>query len=376
MIKTLQLHQFKIFKETKEINIGKLTLLTGINGRGKSSFVQPLLLLAQSIRDSDDGTPLTLFPSGSILRLGSFTNILNSSASDNVIGISFSTDEEHDNDYSLSYHQSVDNPRFGELFSMKVNGLETFSATSLFNASDTDADTVVSPPSFSGFTPLLGLRNIFYVAADRIAPSREDDKHVSDYYLDSHGYNILHVIAKQGKNFLDTLRSQLSIIFEGATINIVKSEDSYQLMMDAYDEGKQYEAVNVGYGYSYILLLLSSILLAKKGDVIIIENPEAHLHPSAQAALMRFILKLIKEKQIQVIVETHSDHIVNGSLVGVNQNAISKDDLEIIFFEHDTNSENAPSIQNLEITEQGTVIDPPEKFCSQYDIDLETIMGF
>jgi predicted ATPase len=58
-------------------------------------------------------------------------------------------------------------------------------------------------------------------------------------------------------------------------------------------------------------------LVAKPGDLIIIENPEAHLHPSAQSKIGK-LLALAAQNGVQVIIETHSDHVLNGIRVMIH----------------------------------------------------------
>ncbi|TOF00700.1 hypothetical protein CGJ31_23900, partial [Vibrio parahaemolyticus] len=72
-------------------------------------------------------------------------------------------------------------------------------------------------------------------------------------------------------------------------------------------EGESYRAVNVGFGLSYVLPIVLALLVTKPDGLVIIENPEAHLHPRGQSYLGRLIA-LAAQAGVQVIVETHSDH--------------------------------------------------------------------
>ena len=67
----------------------------------------------------------------------------------------------------------------------------------------------------------------------------------------------------------------------------------------------------MGFGYSYILSIVVTALIAKEGDIVILENPEAHLHPEAQTRLTFMLSKLVA-MGIQVFIETHSEHVING----------------------------------------------------------------
>lgn len=76
-------------------------------------------------------------------------------------------------------------------------------------------------------------------------------------------------------------------------------------------------SVNVGFGLTDILSVILTGLLAKKGAVFIVKNPEAHLHPAGQTYLGMFLAKLQKTA-VQVVVESHSKHIFNGLRLAIN----------------------------------------------------------
>ncbi len=73
----------------------------------------------------------------------------------------------------------------------------------------------------------------------------------------------------------------------------------------------RFRPTNVGFGISYALPVVTALLAAQPGELIIIENPESHIHPRGQAGLGKLIAKTAMN-DVQLIVETHSDHIVNG----------------------------------------------------------------
>ena len=375
MITNINISNFKAFSETGNISLGALNVLTGINGRGKSTLLQSLLLLSQSMRESDNHSPLHLFINGEWVRLGTFQELINeSNRSQNHISFAFTTDDNKDNEYVLTYYPVNNDPSIAELRSMMINGKETFSEAGGYSINSSDQTLI--PPVFSGYTSLLRLHNMFYIAADRIGAANEEELLTTsnNLYLDCHGKNVLNVLLQQGKEFQDKIAKHLSAILDGATFKITADERVVHLYMDSLNGGAFYRPVNVGYGYSYILTLLTAGLLAKKGDTIIIENPEAHLHPSAQAELMKFLCSEVISKNVQVFVETHSDHIVNASLLAVRKEVLTKDQMNILFF-YQSDSRKEFLISNLEVTSKGRVKNPPRNFCDQYALDLRSLMG-
>lgn len=375
MIRSLTIENFKAFDKMPEMKLSRMSLLTGINGRGKSSFLQVLLLLSQSVRKQN--SLQYLLTNGDWADLGNFSGIINISCDVKApVVLQFKTDSEKDNDFRLSYKYNPEK-ELGELVSMIVNQRETFSEFSGYNDDAMQKeDAIVSVPLFSGYTGLMNLKQLYYISAERICAQNEEteDRLTDAYRLDRQGRNILNVIYRQGDEFQKKIEKCLSSIFEGATFRITKEDNALHLYMDSSDNGNHFLPVNVGYGYGYVLSLLTAGLLAQKNEIIIVENPEAHLHPSAQAALMRFFISEVMSKNVQIIMETHSDHIVNASLIAVRKENIQNEDLEILFFSR--NEEKKISVQNLEITKKGRIKNPPVKFCDQYAMDMHDLMGF
>lgn len=134
-------------------------------------------------------------------------------------------------------------------------------------------------------------------------------------------------------------------------------------------------AINTGFGITYVLPILVALLSAKKDSLILIENPEAHIHPKGQAILMELMAKAV-DAGVQVVIETHSDHIVNGGLVAVNKGIIDKDKLSLYYFERDEHEHVAVGHQ-LNVKSDGHISPaPPQGFFDQIDIDLQVLAGF
>ena len=375
MITSLSINNFKIFKASPYVRLGRCTLLTGVNGRGKSSFMQTLLLLSQSIREDMGHSPLNLKLNGNWIKLGLYNEIKNKESElGQPIQIHFLTDDLTEKDYLLSYSAVEDNKEYGLLTSMLVDGKETFGEPGGYTG-NAELPSERVAPIFSGYTSLLNLQNLYYISASRNAANFEEqiDHHYN--WLDCNGKNIINVIYNQGEEFQKELEKHLSDIFGGATFRIQVVDKSLRLFMDSCDNGSSYRPVNVGYGYGYLLSLITAGMLAKRNEILIVENPEAHLHPSAQAAMMNFIFKSVVPKGVQVLMETHSDHIVDASLIAVRREEISNDELQIIFFSSNAD-QCGVTVQNLDITKKGRVKNPPSNFCDQYAIDMKELMGF
>ena len=119
--------------------------------------------------------------------------------------------------------------------------------------------------------------------------------------------------------------------------------------------------------------MIISALSCEKGDVLIIENPEIHLHPSAQTEFVHFLTHLAK-CDIQVIVETHSDHIFNGVRTSVHKDYIDKEDVSIYFFQKKKNGCSEPIL--IELDDDGKVLNQQVGLFDQIKKDLDVILGW
>lgn len=136
---------------------------------------------------------------------------------------------------------------------------------------------------------------------------------------------------------------------------------------------KWIDAMNTGFGISYVLAVLIAILSAHPGALILIENPEAHIHPAAQAALMKLIA-MAAGQDVQIILETHSDHIINGALVAQKTGLLEAERLQMYYFDRNRETLNAEAIP-LKVGRNGRIKDAPAGFFDQMRIDMETLFG-
>jgi predicted ATPase len=342
----------------------KLNLLTGVNGRGKSSLLQAFLILSQSALKSEKMDKLVV--NGEYVDFGNFDDIKNSETPRGE-NINFKLKVDPSIDIALQYSENPEN-----IFSAKCAG---------FEASPDNKKT--------DFIQLI--KHIHFVSADRLGPLKYVDKlslpefvHVGtrgEYTVNilAASMNLPNVndILYRGNDAASVIQQTiewLAYIFDGAKIDIKgldKESSVLYMLLNNKNNSYSYKPINVGFGYSYILPLIVTGLIARQGEIIIIENPEAHLHPKAQSRITDFFAK-VASCGVQVFIESHSEHILNGLRVcALNpETAINTKDISIHYFNESFHSEK------LEMDEKAKIKNWPSGFFDQQENDLAEIFKY
>lgn len=132
-------------------------------------------------------------------------------------------------------------------------------------------------------------------------------------------------------------------------------------------------AENIGFGISYTLPIIVALLSAKPGALILLENPEAHLHPAGQAELAKLIAKVARNG-VQVITETHSDHIINGIQLACKEfthneeKGIDNKHVKMYYFYN--KEKHASTVEEVVINNDGSLKQQPKGFFDQAENDL------
>lgn len=141
-----------------------------------------------------------------------------------------------------------------------------------------------------------------------------------------------------------------------------------------YKVGNQREVRprNVGSGVSYLISILVLCLSSKQGDIMIIENPEIHLHPLAQSRVCEF-LYYIASRGRQIFIETHSDHFFNAIRAGIATETMNPDKVQVNFISLD--EEFCTKNTVVEFGKRGKVLNPQKDLFDQFDNDLNRMLG-
>lgn len=123
--------------------------------------------------------------------------------------------------------------------------------------------------------------------------------------------------------------------------------------------GPPVNLIDVGYGISQSLPVIVDVAMGHRHETMLIQQPEVHLHPRAQAALGTFFARMASKSTGRLVVETHSDHLLDRVRMEVAKGTISKDRVQILFFDR---QKLHTTIHRIELDDQGNVVDPPESY--------------
>ncbi len=140
------------------------------------------------------------------------------------------------------------------------------------------------------------------------------------------------------------------------------------------DVSRRFRPTNVGFGLTYALPVVTAVLASQPGDFLILDSPEAHLHPRGQTKLAELLAKAA-QSGVQVIVESHSDHVLNGLRVAIYESVIEAKDVGVLYFRWDRKSDQvAPTVQVIQIDSDGRIAEWPDGFFDEFDKSLSALL--
>jgi predicted ATPase len=386
MIRELEIRNFKSHRVTK-LNIRNLTVLCGGNGVGKSSIMQTLLLLREAFIKDKSFNILDL--KSNAVKIGTANDAIYEFTTDatDTITVGFKSDIGR---YNFVYEADT----------------QAEKVKSFIRAKEIIVD--ISDKSIDINNESLFNTNFQFISSARLGPQAQyskDDKVIDVYkqisIIEGKAEYFVHFLeANKNLNVIKDIQhssSDLPELFpqviaweqeisEGVNIEIQdlgKLGFVLKYYFDTEASGtkrtKLFEAANVGFGLSYVMPILVAILSSKKDTLLFIENPEAHLHPKGIAKLTELIC-LAAQAGIQIILETHSDHVINGILVQCKrfeeaQTGITRQNVAIYHFDRD-DSKHCTDVKEVKIEENGLIRYTPKGFFDQFTIDRKYLMGF
>jgi predicted ATPase len=353
MLEALYIQGFKCF-DSIEITLRRINIFSGTNSSGKSSAIQAFLLLCNNT-EKNSSSPLN----GMWLRLGTFDECRNHRINARTFRVGVVSGKES---FQAEF-SSVDDDR---------NDV----AVSFINESD-EIQNLLS----------LDKQHVYYLPANRIGPEDSYPKNFDRVnYLGNKAEFIVDFLHKNRKKEVapSLIADTASVTLEyqvnywlgklfgiNNTIRDLGLSNSLSVEL-SHGNGKPVRPYHMGSGVSFAIGVLISCLSANPDDIVVIENPEIHLHPKAQSDLTEFLC-FAANAGVQVILETHSDHVFNGIRKSIVKKEIANTDVAVHFFQLDENSLSKNTL--IDINEHGRVMTHAKGLFDQFDDDLDQILG-
>jgi predicted ATPase len=353
VIAELRVQGFKRFSDQR-LALAPLTVLAGLNGAGKTSVVQSLLVIRQAIAN---GVVQLNGPYG--LELGTAADVSNWMGSEEI---RFTVQQDGRSSELILTWSAEDSMYLSAHAPPNLPPISISTAPGAF--------TYLSPER-------LGPRGTYFAAA--LPPEHLE--------VGCRGEHCAQLLAERGnKPISDPQRRHpesdgpsflkyeverwLSDIARPVEIDAVRLAGSTVYGLNFRDpEGTYVKATNMGFGVTYALPVILAGLVAQTGGLLIVENPEAHLHPAGQSCIGMF-LAWLAGKGVQVLVETHSDHVLNGIRLAIGERKFLPASEAIVqFFSGATQAE----VEQLSFTAVGGISHWPRGFFDQFVIDTASL---
>lgn len=375
MLNLIRLNNFKAFRELT-LELAPLTLLSGLNGVGKSTTLQALSLLRQS---ADAGTLSTegLLLNGDLVNLGTGQDVLHED---------YATIEGRAAEISITLENQAGESREWTTAYAKDNDLLAYSTSDRSKGETQTPDWNIFRQGFQ------------YLRADRIVPAVSYPKsfdaairrrflgargeHTVNYLRHHSDDHITNVACRHPSSASDKLPDQvaawMSEFCPGVNLSAhdLEGTETVRLSFGFFgtagaSASNRYRPTNVGFGLTYVLPVIVAALSSAPDDLLLIENPEAHLHPRGQTRMGQ-LLADAAAGGAQLIIESHSDHLLNGLRLAVKGGDLTPDDTAIHYFDRADRGEI--SVVHPRISSEGMLSHWPPGFFDEWDRALDALL--
>lgn len=414
MITHIQMKNFKSWKDSGKVDLAPLTGFFGTNSSGKSSLLQMLLVLKQTAQDSNPDEVISFGNKDSFINLGSFKDVIFGhleyetlelefgcnllkpimlDVSDNqdlmikIESFIFNTSISSD---SINIHCPILRYTVDSQNQLNISWTEnriTIELSSLllndkgYKTSNGDRNcygkTSRSYKELSLFTEAFEttFSNISYLGPTRVEPQRFynwQGTHPKD--IKQWGNQTIDALLSARVRKLKTNQDKDKIPIEDKISTwLQKMELAHSFSLDWLTEGAQeYEVrvqksslsapvtlVDMGYGLGQFLPVLVLCYYAPKGSTLILEQPGIHLHPRVQSQVADLLIEVVKERNLQILIESHSEHLLNRLQRRIAEEKIGAEETALYFCRND---DGESTIEHLKMDEFGNISNWPVNF--------------
>ena len=418
MISKIHIKNFKALRDTGELEIKPITFLVGPNSSGKTSLIQAILALRQTVRSQDPHTPLIL--DDDYITLGSYRDAVFGHDEKNKISIGFEADENRweivfsvyisGNNQGAIYLKSLDfdgknipmpQKEGGKItkkninFSIRKKG----SGGGHFITTEDEKDFDEQPIELLKFYGILfkkykdpgkylkylwahpsllfanmvagNLIGAIFKNTHHIGPSRAEPERIypatgaSPSEVGKWGEGSVNIlllekgIREKVREWLKNFKISIDFDLEELSGKTGGSTNTYKIMLSDPNTKTEVNLVDVGFGASQILPIIVEGFNAPKNALLMIEEPEIHLHPGAQGTMGDLLVDIAKFNEKKLIVETHCDLLIRRVCKNILQKKIDHTDVIIYYFEP---TESGTEIKTITINKNGQFENFPDGF--------------
>lgn len=422
MITHIRVKNFKSWQDSPEIKLAPLTGFFGKNSSGKSSLLQMLLLLKQTAEHSDPNEVIFFGDENSLVNLGSFREVIHEHEEQELLELELGCKLQNpfavefprvdSSNYITNFQMEVDSFSFEVAIqainnipmvehicynvgpdedlkmrwkdsylsygrrSEKASGIKSF-----YHLSGSSRDNLLRHLA-SSFKTLFS--HVYYFGPTRVHPKRIyhwERTHPKE--IDMWGNKVVDALlsarvrqlttAHNGKNvsieeriskWLQKLElaHSFSLVPKGAL-----DDNNYEVHIQKSPNSAEVTLADMGHGVSDLFPLLVHCCYVPKGSTLILEQPGIHLHPKAQADLADLLIEVITERNLQILIESHSEHLLTRLQLHIAEQKIAASDTALYFCE---NENGVSTIKSLGVDELGNITNWPPNFFGNVRGDL------
>ncbi|OQX04249.1 MAG: hypothetical protein BWK80_54005 [Desulfobacteraceae bacterium IS3] len=386
-INSVSLKNFKCFRET-EVHLSRITLLTGENSSGKSSLLYGLLAPFQS-----EGFPFYLSPNGQYVNIGDFREMSFNHLKENKIEINISVTDYLNDEKKYHTVWGIDSMN-------RMPKLNYFKFTQSITETEIAADD-------TGYRELSKINNEKYI--DRHIEKLDkvhDEERGSHLLIETGDSDLINFIGpfrlepertyyqkakagekvgRAGEGYIDQIleweiqksdkmKKLRDILKKLKLLNTLKVRTlpggRFELSVKVRSKGNWAALSDVGFGISQFLPVIVADLQLSDDSILVLAQPEIHLHPNAQAALADYFVQQVKETQKQYVIETHSEYLLNRIRLAIVKGKIDPSWVSLYYFE---NSVDGSMTYPIELMTDGQIRNAPQGFFDTYMMDTMNI---
>ena len=382
MLDRIDLRHFKCFEMLK-LPLRRLTLLSGANASGKSSVLQALVLVHQTMREHEWASRLML--NGYAVQLGTVADVI-----DHVYGRRNCEISLRDN--TGYFHWVFSGGR--DDMSMDVSKVRISDIAGVTEEKSGRLHHLLPESRTSDFF-VKRMCRLTYLTAERLGPReyyKLDDPELTPVIGPQGEYAASVLYSGRDAHVLERMlvenvpptrfrqvEARMGQFFPDCrlTVERVRGANAVTLGIRMSPDTEFHRPIHTGFGLTQVLPIMVAAASADYGDVLLIENPEIHLHPAGQAQMGEFLAE-VAAAGVQVLLETHSDHVLNGVRRAVKKSVISPDNVALHFFQlrEEAQRTGVEQVQTPMLDAEGNIDSWPDGFFDQFDKDMNYFAGW